>query len=274
MKRYTSVALAAFLTLPAFAQDDAPAEASADAPAEAPALDPAVIKTNSSYGFGFQTGNRFLSETARYGISGDDIDQEQFAKGFFEAFAGQDPSLPEADLQAAMEALGKLLEQREKDASAANLEAAKAFLAENGEKEGVTTLESGLQYMVVTAAPEGAQTFKEQSEEIQANPQFLVNYRGTLADGTVFDESPEGQPVPFTLGVVDGFKEAITTMPVGAKWKLFIHPDLAYGAQRVSKELGPNSLLIFELELVEIKAAPAAPQGFDPSQLIPQGAGQ
>lgn len=269
MKRYTSVALAAFLTLPAFAQDEAPAE-----PPAAPQIDEATIKANSSYGFGYQSGNRFLSETARYGIGTDDIDVEQFTKGFFEAFAGQDPSLPEADLQQAMQALGSLLETREKDLADSNLAAAEAFLEENKDKDGVTTLESGLQYTVVSAAPDDAKTFADQSEEVKANPQFLVNYRGTLADGTLFDESPAGQPAQFTLGVVDGFKEAITSMPVGAKWKLFIHPDLAYGDRRVSKELGPNSLLIFDLELVEIKQAPQAPQGFDPSQLVPPGGGQ
>ena len=93
--------------------------------------------------------------------------------------------------------------------------------------------------------------------EPPADKQFLVNYKGTLIDGTEFDASPEGQPVPMTLQVVEGFKEALTTMPVGAKWKLFMPSDLAYGEERRSADIGPNSVLIFELELTKIEDAPA-----------------
>jgi FKBP-type peptidyl-prolyl cis-trans isomerase len=78
-----------------------------------------------------------------------------------------------------------------------------------------------------------------------------------LLDGKVFDASPEGQTVPMTLQVVDGFKEALTTMPIGAKWKLFIPAALAYGEERRSADISPNSTLIFELELVKIDDAPA-----------------
>jgi FKBP-type peptidyl-prolyl cis-trans isomerase len=88
----------------------------------------------------------------------------------------------------------------------------------------------------------------------------MVNYKGTLIDGTEFDASPEGQPVPMTLEVVEGFKEALTNMPVGAKWKLYLPAKLAYGEERRSAEIGPNSALVFELELVKIEDAPA-PQG-------------
>jgi len=99
----------------------------------------------------------------------------------------------------------------------------------------------------------------------------MVNYKGTLIDGTEFDASPEGSPVPMTLQVVPGFKEAITTMPVGAKWKLFIPSELAYGAERRSAEIGPNTTLVFDLELVEIKDAPAAPEGGGFPVPVPQG---
>ena len=98
-----------------------------------------------------------------------------------------------------------------------------------------------------------------------------MNYKGTLIDGKEFDASPAGEPVPMTLQVVPGFKEALTTMPVGAKWKVYLPSELAYGEERRSAEIAPNSALIFELELVDIKDAPAAPEGGMPFPM-PQGA--
>jgi FKBP-type peptidyl-prolyl cis-trans isomerase len=89
----------------------------------------------------------------------------------------------------------------------------------------------------------------------------MVNYKGTLIDGTEFDASPEGAPAAMSLSVIDGFKEALSIMPVGAKWKLFIPSKLAYGEERRSADIAPNSTLIFELELVEIKDAAPAPAG-------------
>ena len=86
-----------------------------------------------------------------------------------------------------------------------------------------------------------------------------MNYRGTLIDDTEFDKSPEGQPFPMTLGVIPGFKEALTTMPVGAKWKIFLPSELAYGPRAAGPKIGANSALIFELELVEIQQAPPVP---------------
>jgi FKBP-type peptidyl-prolyl cis-trans isomerase len=99
----------------------------------------------------------------------------------------------------------------------------------------------------------------------------MVNYKGTLIDGTEFDASPEGSPIPMTLQVIPGFRESITTMPVGAKWKLFIPSELAYGVERRSAEIAPNTALIFELELVEITDAPPAPEGGGFPVPAPQG---
>ncbi len=99
--------------------------------------------------------------------------------------------------------------------------------------------------------------------------EFLVNYRGTLLDGTEFDKSPDGQPIPLTLQVIPGFGEALKSMPIGSKWKVFIPAKLAYGQQRQSAKIEPNSALIFELELTEIRKR-QMPQTL-PFQL-PQGA--
>lgn len=247
------VALAA--TSFAIAQD-APKE---DAPAPAAEkADPAAVKSDSSYALGYRTGGSFAQEFGRYGVKLDDLEMETFTKGFTAAVKGDKPELEEERLQAAMAALGEMLQQREKDAADANLEAGKKFLEENGKREGVVTTESGLQYEVLVKG--GDQKYVAPKEG-EPEKQFFVNYKGTLIDGKEFDASPEGTPVPMTLQVVEGFRQALTMMPVGAKWKLFIPSELAYGAERRSAEIAPNTTLVFELELVEIKDAPPAPPG-------------
>ncbi len=256
-------ALALGLIATAQAQPPA-AEAKQEAvtpPVEVPAkpqLDPAVVKTDSSYALGFRTGGGFSQQFGRFGVGPDDLDTESFLKGFMAAIRGGKPDLDETKLQAAMEALGEMLQTREKEAADANMAAGKKFLEENGKREGVITTKSGLQYEVIKKG--GDEKYAAPKEGEEDNKQFLVNYKGTLIDGTEFDASPEGQPVPMTLQVVDGFKEALTTMPVGAEWKIFMPSEMAYGDQRRSAEIGPNSVLIFDLELVKIEDAPA-PQG-------------
>lgn len=234
----------------------------------APKMDPAVVKSDSSYALGFRMGNTFSQQFGRFGVGHADIDQENFIKGFMSAIKGGKPELDEAKLQAAMQALGDMLQAREKEAAAANLAAGKKFLEENGKREGVTTTKSGLQYEIINKG--GSEKYVAPKEGAEENKQFMVNYKGTLIDGKEFDASPPGQPVPMTLQVVEGFKEALTTMPIGAKWKLFLPSSLAYGEERRSADIGPNSPLIFELELVKIEDAPAAPQGGMPFPM-PQG---
>ncbi len=233
-----------------------------------PKLDPAVIKSDSSYALGFRTGGGFAQQFGKFGVGADDLDTTTFLKGFMAALKGGKPELEEAKLQAAMEALGEMLQAREKVAAEANLEAGKKFLAENSKRAGVTTTASGLQYEVINKG--GAEKYVAPKEGAEDNKQFLVNYKGTLIDGKQFDASPEGEPVPMTLQVVPGFKEALTTMPVGAKWKIYMPSELAYGAERRSAEIAPNSALVFELELVKIEDAPAAPEGGMPFPM-PQG---
>jgi FKBP-type peptidyl-prolyl cis-trans isomerase len=254
---------------PVPAAEAAPAAPAAEA---APVMSPDQVKKNCSYGFGFQSGRQFAEQVGRYGISMADIDSAEYMKGFVSAFSGKNPEVPEKEIVAAMEALQKMMDAREKELSAKNLAAGTAFLAENGKRKEVTTTKSGLQYEVL--AKGGDKKYVPGKEGEEDNKQFLVNYRGTLIDGTEFDKSPEGEPVPMTLQVIPGFKEAITTMPIGAKWKLFIPAALAYGEDRRSSELGPNSALIFELELVSIQdAPPPAPGGGFPMPM-PGGAGQ
>ncbi len=129
--------------------------------------------------------------------------------------------------------------------ASANLEAGKAFLAENGLRDGVTTTASGLQYEVVTMGDGPKPT---------ATQTVNCHYHGTTISGAVFDSSVQrGRPASFPLNrVISGWTEALQLMPVGSKWRLFLPADLAYGNQQISPEIGPNSTLIFEVELLGI----------------------
>jgi len=247
---------------PAEVQPTTPTEPKEAAAPEAPATPPPapeVVRADSSYGFGFRTGAEFGQQYGRFGISAKEIDGDAFTKGFLAALKGGKPEVPEDRLRAAMKALGDTLQKREQELATTNLEAGKKFLAENGKRPGVVTTKSGLQYEVL--AKGGDKKYEAPKDGKEDNKQFMVNYTGTLMDGTKFDASPEGKPVAMTLQVVEGFKEALTSMPIGAKWKLFIPGNLAYGPERRSAEIAPNSLLVFELELIEIKDAPPAPAG-------------
>ncbi|KQR92699.1 peptidylprolyl isomerase [Chryseobacterium sp. Leaf180] len=139
-----------------------------------------------------------------------------------------------------------MLFKRKKEQAEKNLNAGKAFLEENAKREGVITLPSGLQYEIM----------KEGDGE-KPGPRSTVkcHYHGTTIEGKVFDSSVKrGTPASFPLNrVISGWTEALQLMSVGSKWKLFLPPNLAYGEEQISKEIGPNSTLIFEVELLGIK---------------------
>lgn len=133
-----------------------------------------------------------------------------------------------------------------RDAKAAeNLQAGQAFLAENAQRPGVVALASGLQYEIL-----------QEGSGAKPGPTSSVtcHYHGTLIDGRVFDSSVQrGRPATFPLNrVISGWTEALQLMPTGSKWRLYLPPHLAYGEQQVSAEIGPNSTLIFEVELLGI----------------------
>lgn len=129
--------------------------------------------------------------------------------------------------------------------AAANLKAGQDFLATNKDKPGVTALPSGLQYEIIT---EGT------GPKPSASSKVTCHYHGTLIDGTVFDSSVKrGQPATFPLNmVIKGWTEGLQLMPQGSKWRFFIPADLGYGDRQVSAQIGPNSTLIFEVELLGI----------------------
>ena len=175
-------------------------------------------------------------------------DAAMFAQGFKDF---QDGKLQMTEEQIGQELTAlqrKVMEERQKGMAAAgaeNLEAAKKFLAENGKKEGVTSLPSGLQYTV---------TQEGKGEKPAATDKVKVHYTGKLLSGKVFDSSVErGEPVTFPLnGVIPGWTEGIQLLAPGAKATLFIPPNLAYGEQGRPPVIPPNSALIFDVELIEI----------------------
>jgi len=126
-----------------------------------------------------------------------------------------------------------------------NKKEGETFLAENMKKEGVKTLASGLQYKVIT---EGTGKMPKATDTV------TTNYRGTLVDGTEFDSSyKRGEPATFPVnGVIAGWTEALQLMKTGAKWQLFVPSNLAYG-ERGTGPIGPNAVLLFEVELISIK---------------------
>jgi FKBP-type peptidyl-prolyl cis-trans isomerase len=190
-----------------------------------------------------------------------DLDIERFTAGLKAALAGGDLDFSEEDKRRILGAFSQdrqsimrkkqqlqafgLETVEEWDAlSAKNKTDGATFLAENGKKEGVKTLPSGLQYQIVTA---GDGEIPKSTDRVKAV------YKGTLIDGTMFDESKNGQPTQFSVrGVIKGWTEALQMMPVGSKWKLFIPSDLAYGPDGRRPPIGPNSTLLFDIELVEI----------------------
>ncbi|POP52697.1 FKBP-type peptidyl-prolyl cis-trans isomerase [Zhongshania marina] len=194
-----------------------------------------------SYGIGVNIGARF----------GDDLplDVDAFSAGVRDALAGGDLQMSEEEIMSTLqEYQQKQLAARQEEAQEAgakNKEEAAAFFAKNGSVEGVKTTESGLQYQVLTEG-DGAKPSVDDTVE--------VHYHGTLLDGTVFDSSYQrGETVSFPVGgVIPGWTEALQMMPVGSKWKLFIPPELAYGPGGAGQMIGPNSALIFDVELISI----------------------
>ena len=145
----------------------------------------------------------------------------------------------------ANELINNYVEQSQKKVAQKNLEEGNAFLEKNKAREGVVTTASGLQYEIIT---EGTGPKPTAEDDVR------VHYHGTLIDGTVFDSSVDrGEPIVFGVGqVIPGWSEALQLMPVGSKWKIYIPAELAYGERGAGADVGPNAVLIFEVELLEI----------------------
>ena len=200
-------------------------------------------KDKVSYSIGINIGNNLKRQSV-------EVNPDILLQGIKDVLSGGKTLMTDKEVAETMMNFQKELmakqQIRMKELGEKNKKEGEAFLAENKKKEGVITLPSGLQYKVI----------KEGDGKIPAATDTVtVHYRGTLIDGTEFDSSyTRGQPVTFPVkGVVPGFSEALQLMKVGSKWQLFIPSNLAYGERGAGDDIGPNSTLIFDLELISIK---------------------
>ena len=207
---------------------------------------PLVLKTDKeklSYAIGMNIGASMKKDTL-------DIDPTILARGIKDALTGAKTSLTEEEARTIVNAfrteMMKKQQAEAQKAGDANKQAGEKFLAENKTKDGVVTLPSGLQYKVIKQGDGPKPT---------ASDTVVTNYRGTLIDGKEFDSSyKRGQPATFPVGqVIKGWTEALQLMPVGSKWQLFIPANLAYGDKSPGGDIGPNSTLIFDIELLSIE---------------------
>ena len=225
----------------ALAKKAAPAPAPAPAPA---AGDEAAVKTKASYAFGLKIGQNMKAQAV-------DPDLGDLRKGLEDAVGSGKGLLSDQEVAETMAAFQKEVEarkaERDRGAGEKNKGEGQAFLAENAKKPGVTVLPSGLQYKVIQMG---------NGPKPSATDTVSVHYRGTLLDGTEFDSSySRGEPASFPLNrVIKGWTEGLQLMPVGSKWQFFIPSDLAYQEGGTPDgSIGPNSTLIFEVELISIK---------------------
>ena len=206
-----------------------------------------------SYAIGLNVG-KGLSQNLKQ--SGVDIDPAVLTRAIKDVLAGAKQSMTDQEAQDTLKALQadmrKTQEEKAKQIADGNKKEGDEFLAANKAKEGVTTLPDGLQYKVLQ---EGTGPKPTTADSV------TVNYRGTLLNGTEFDSSyKRGQPATFNVGqIIKGWTEALELMPVGSKWQLFIPSELAYGPRGAGRDIGPNSTLVFEVELLSIQPKPAAP---------------
>jgi FKBP-type peptidyl-prolyl cis-trans isomerase FklB len=213
---------------------------------------PLTLKTpkdKASYAIGMNIGKNLKRDSV-------EIDPAVLSRALRDVLAGNKLLLTDEEAKAALTALQTEVRAKEeakvKAAAVENKKTGDAFLAANKTKEGVVTLPSGLQYKIIKAGTGPKPT---------AEDTVLCHYRGTLVDNTEFDSSyKRGEPLKIPVGgVIKGWTEAIQLMPVGSKWQLYIPADLAYGERGApGSPIGPNSALIFDVELISIepKAAP------------------
>ena len=221
MKSALGVVILAAVALPAIAADK-------------PDLDSDAQK--NGYSVGYDVGRSIKRQ-----IMG--VDADSIARGLKDGVNGAAPALPDSEMQqrfatVRQESAQKILEKNKQDGE--------AYLAKNKGAKGVKTTASGLQYKVITAG---------KGKPPAADDTVTVNYRGTLIDGTEFDSSyKRNQPATFPVkGVIPGWTEALQLMKEGSKWMLVIPSSLAYAERGAGNMIGPNSTLVFEVELLSIK---------------------
>ncbi len=208
-------------------------------------------QAQASYTIGYNFGTQMKND----GVT---IDPAMVMRGLQDAQSGAKSALTQEQMSTVMGALQKTVvehrraaeQERQKQLAASgakNKTDGAAYLKANAAKPGVVTTADGLQYQIIT---------KGTGPTPKSTDTVVCNYTGTLIDGTVFDSSAaHGGPATFPVGgVIKGWTEALQMMPVGSKWRLVLPAELAYGEQGAGSDIGPNAVLIFEVELVSIKA--------------------
>jgi FKBP-type peptidyl-prolyl cis-trans isomerase len=251
--RPTLLAMATLLAVSACNAEKKPVDVSGTTEAAQPGADKGgypglpTEKQQVSYAIGMAMG-RQLSEIK------DEVDVDTVVKALRTQMRGEKALITDAQAQQIMQAFGQKMQAKQiakmMEEAKANLEKGEKFLAENAKKPGVVTTASGLQYQVITQG-KGAKP--------AATDGVKVDYRGTLLDGTEFDSSyKRGEPAVLPLqGVIPGWAEGLQLMPVGSKYRFWIPAKLAYGEQ-APPVIGPNQVLVFEVELHEIVKPPRA----------------
>ncbi|HTR81920.1 MAG TPA: FKBP-type peptidyl-prolyl cis-trans isomerase [Bacteroidota bacterium] len=207
-----------------------------------------------------RTELKTLQDTISYSIGVDisknlkgqmiEVNPDALAQALKDMSANGKPILTEEQTSSAMMAFQSEMMAKHsammKEAGEKNIKEGQAFLAENKKKDGVVTLPSGLQYKILV---------KGTGRKPGPKDNVSVNYRGSLVDGTEFDSSEKhGGPAVFPVGgVIKGLSEALQLMPVGSKWQIVVPPEIGYGSQAMGSQITPNSVLIFEIDLLAIK---------------------
>jgi FKBP-type peptidyl-prolyl cis-trans isomerase FklB len=205
-------------------------------------------KDKFSYALGMNLGKGLGANLQKQSV---EFDPALLSQGFKDAINGASTRMTDEEAQAVIQEvqadLRKKMQEKAQAEAAANKKEGEAFLAANKSKEGVVTLPDGLQYKVLK---DGTGPKPTSSDSV------VCNYRGTLINGTEFDSSyKRGKPATFPVsGVIKGWTEALPLMAVGSKWQLFVPSELAYGERAPGPEIGPNSTLIFEVELLSIQS--------------------
>lgn len=229
--RITSLAVATLLALAARAQEK---------------VELKDQKQKISYAIGMDIGSNLKRQDI-------DVDPKILGAGIADALSGK-LQLTEAEAKQVINEfrtqMMSKMESKQKEAGDKNLKAGEDFLAANAKKEGVKTTASGLQYKVLKAGDGKGKTPKPTDT-------VKVHYHGTLIDGTVFDSSVDrGQPATFPVnGVIAGWTEVLQLMKEGDKWQVYIPSKLAYGERGAGGQIGPNSALIFDVELLSVEKA-------------------
>ena len=229
-----------------------PAAPAAQTPKQ-PAAALATPAQELGYALGYRIGGRIVADHKSLDMA---IDEQALARGLADAVLGAAPQLDEPRLRKVLGEFETAMQKKQQEFMArmaavakTNLEKGREFLVFNGRRKGVTTLPSGLQYEVL-APGTGPQP--------QADDIVFAHYKGTHIDGREFDATdPAGEPASFPLrGVVPGWQEALPLMKAGAKWRLYLPPDLGYGEEGSPPAIEPNEVLVFEIELIRSENAP------------------